>query len=175
MTWVRHHSVCHLYQVTRHWAASHAWNNNDARRRASFARHDCSHNLAYIVVYCSSVASAEQWVAWCRNGRQPRSSRRATSKRQKPALLHAGTPAATASSDSTIYSLLTEGSRLYIHVWAFRQFSEPASPTTGAQATPNKTRMWANAQPDGRPAEHRWRPLFNAAKFGWRPLLDALQ
>ena len=30
----------------------------------------------------------------------------------------------------------------------------------------NNTRMWANAQPDGRPAEHRWRPLFNAAKFG---------
>ena len=28
------------------------------------------------------------------------------------------------------------------------------------------TRMWANAQPDGRPAEHRWRPVFNAAKFG---------
>jgi len=25
------------------------------------------------------------------------------------------------------------------------------------------TRMWANAQPDGRPAERRWRPLFNAA------------
>ena len=23
--------------------------------------------------------------------------------------------------------------------------------------------MWANAQRDGRPAEHRWRPLFNAA------------
>jgi len=23
--------------------------------------------------------------------------------------------------------------------------------------------MWANAQPDGRPAEHRWRPLFNDA------------
>ena len=23
--------------------------------------------------------------------------------------------------------------------------------------------MWANAQPDGRPAEYRWRPLFNAA------------
>ena len=33
------------------------------------------------------------------------------------------------------------------------------------------TRMWANAQRDGRPAEHRWRPLFNAANFGWRPLL----
>ena len=29
-----------------------------------------------------------------------------------------------------------------------------------------QTRMWANAQPDGRPAEHRWRLLFNAAKFG---------
>ena len=28
------------------------------------------------------------------------------------------------------------------------------------------TRMWANAQRDGRPAEHGWRPLFNAAKFG---------
>ena len=35
--------------------------------------------------------------------------------------------------------------------------------------------MWANAQRDGRPAKHRWRPLFNAAKFGWRPLLDAVQ
>jgi len=30
----------------------------------------------------------------------------------------------------------------------------------------NHTRMWANAQRDGRPAEHRWRFLFNAAKFG---------
>jgi len=38
-----------------------------------------------------------------------------------------------------------------------------------------KTRMWANAQPDGRPAEHRWRPLFNAAKFSGRLLLDAVQ
>ena len=27
-------------------------------------------------------------------------------------------------------------------------------------------RMWANAQRDGRPAKYRWRPLFNAAKFG---------
>jgi len=32
--------------------------------------------------------------------------------------------------------------------------------------------MWANAQRDGRPAKHMWRPLFNAANFGWRPLLD---
>ena len=34
-----------------------------------------------------------------------------------------------------------------------------------------RTRMWDNAQHDGRPAEYRWFPLFNAAKFGWRPLL----
>jgi len=26
--------------------------------------------------------------------------------------------------------------------------------------------MWANAQRDGRSAEYRWRPLFNATKFG---------
>jgi len=32
--------------------------------------------------------------------------------------------------------------------------------------------MWANAQRDDRPAEYRWRPVFNAAKFGWRPLLQ---
>jgi len=36
----------------------------------------------------------------------------------------------------------------------------------------DKTRMWANAQRDGRPAEYRWRPLFNATRFGWRQLLD---
>jgi len=37
---------------------------------------------------------------------------------------------------------------------------------TPHQHTTRQTRMWANAQRDGRPAEHRWRPLFNAAKFG---------
>jgi len=31
--------------------------------------------------------------------------------------------------------------------------------------------MWANAQRDGRPAQYRWRPVLNAAKFGSRPLL----
>jgi len=36
----------------------------------------------------------------------------------------------------------------------------------------SKTRMWANAQRDGRPAEYRWRPVLNAAKFGSRPLLE---
>ena len=29
-----------------------------------------------------------------------------------------------------------------------------------------KLEMWANAQHDGRHAEYRWRPLFNAVKFG---------
>jgi len=35
--------------------------------------------------------------------------------------------------------------------------------------------MWANAQRDGRPAEHRWRPLSNAAKFGSRHYWSAVQ
>jgi len=35
-----------------------------------------------------------------------------------------------------------------------------------AQTHIGQTRMWANAQRDGRLAEYRWRPLFNAAKFG---------
>jgi len=34
------------------------------------------------------------------------------------------------------------------------------------QTRDTKLEMWANAQRDGRPAEYRWRPLFNAAKFG---------
>ena len=32
-----------------------------------------------------------------------------------------------------------------------------------------KTRMWAIALRDSRPAKYRWRPLFNAAKSGWCP------
>ena len=35
-----------------------------------------------------------------------------------------------------------------------------------------KLEMWANAQRDGRHEEYRWRPMFNAAKFGLRPLLE---
>ena len=33
----------------------------------------------------------------------------------------------------------------------------------GQWKTVIKLEMWANAQRDGRPAEYRWRPLFNAA------------
>jgi len=43
------------------------------------------------------------------------------------------------------------------------------SPPANVESVPariNLTRMWANAQRDGRPAAHTWRPLFNAAKFG---------
>jgi len=29
-----------------------------------------------------------------------------------------------------------------------------------------KLEMWANAERDGRSAEYRWHPLFNATKFG---------
>jgi len=41
--------------------------------------------------------------------------------------------------------------------------------------TQTRIRMWANAKRDGHRAKHRWRPLFNATKFGSRPLLDAVQ
>jgi len=40
------------------------------------------------------------------------------------------------------------------------------------QIKSSETRMWANVQCDGHPAEYSWHPLFNAAKFGWRPLLE---
>ena len=35
--------------------------------------------------------------------------------------------------------------------------------------------MWANAQRDGRPAKHRWRPLFNAASLADAHYLTAVQ
>jgi len=35
--------------------------------------------------------------------------------------------------------------------------------------------MWANAQRDGRPAEHRWRHLFNAANLADAHYLTAVQ
>ena len=34
------------------------------------------------------------------------------------------------------------------------------------RANESELEIWANAQRDGRPAEYRWRPLFNASKFG---------
>jgi len=37
--------------------------------------------------------------------------------------------------------------------------------TYGNFAEISQTRMWANAQRDGRPAKCRWHPLFNATNF----------
>jgi len=81
------------------------------------------------------------------------------------ALLH-GTPAAGVSQT------LRRGTRNGI-----TELSQTASPIFGWAAITFgighilvvehiRTRMWANAQRDGRPAEYGWRPLFNAAKFG---------
>jgi len=39
------------------------------------------------------------------------------------------------------------------------------SATAEIRREKKKTRMWANALRDGRPAEYGWRPLFNDAKF----------
>jgi len=41
-------------------------------------------------------------------------------------------------------------------------------PTLGSMTAKeqNRTELWADAQHDGRPAEYRWRRLFNAATFG---------
>jgi len=41
----------------------------------------------------------------------------------------------------------------------YNVFSGTLNPT-------QSTTMWASAKRDGRPAEYRWRPLFNSAKFG---------
>jgi len=38
-----------------------------------------------------------------------------------------------------------------------------------------KLEMCANAQRDGRPAEYRWRPLFNASKFADAQYWSAVQ
>ena len=46
------------------------------------------------------------------------------------------------------------GNSLYIYIYSHKDSMKI------------KLEMWANAQRDGRPGEHRWRPLFNAAKFG---------
>ena len=44
--------------------------------------------------------------------------------------------------------------------------TSPCYNTTHACNNTYTTRTRADAQRDGRPAECRWRPLFNAAKFG---------
>jgi len=61
-----------------------------------------------------------------------------------------------------------------IYHWAFTNYvpnnngdkAEPCRTPEHKQKYPLKLEMWANAQRDGRPADYRWRPLFNAAKIG---------
>ena len=58
-------------------------------------------------------------------------------------------------------------SKLYLHSTAVY-----LPVTTTINEKHHITRNVGQCQRDGRPAEYRWRPLFNAAKFGWRPLLE---
>jgi len=68
--------------------------------------------------------------------------------------------------------MTTKSSQQVEQTTSFRQLTDCIARTdhqthdTQAQITRNVR------QCDGRPAEYRWRPLFNAAKFGWRPLLE---
>ena len=66
------------------------------------------------------------------------------------------------------FKLTQRNSYLCIH-------TKQCTTTVANKQTKTELEMWASAQRDGRPAEYRCRPLFNAAKFGWRPLLDAVQ
>jgi len=55
-----------------------------------------------------------------------------------------------------------------LNIWDdWCRFSQARCPSCHqANGIKPQTRMWANAQRDGHPAEYKWRPLFNAEKFG---------
>ena len=57
---------------------------------------------------------------------------------------------------------------LRLHTFNFKRLLQQPKMS---ETTTTLTRMWANAQRDGRPAKYRWCPVLNAAEFGWRPLL----
>jgi len=65
--------------------------------------------------------------------------------------------------------------RLFLDVLFGHLVQPGVTPQKIASWIKSETRTWADAQRDGRPAECRWCPLFNAAKFGWRPLLHGVQ
>ena len=71
---------------------------------------------------------------------------------------------------STCHALTKYTRELTLHTYAGTEDLSYAnifySPKNINGSTKIETRMWANAQRDGHPAKHRWRPLFNAAKFG---------
>jgi len=67
--------------------------------------------------------------------------------------------------------LATSGESRYIFMIRFMSLFFKVinlMPTTELLRSNSNTRMWANAQRDGRRAEYRW-GCVNAAKFGWRP------
>jgi len=57
-------------------------------------------------------------------------------------------------------------------LWTINDVHTIYSAACAGEQEHKELEMWANAQSDGRPAEYRWRPLFNAAKFGWRPIVE---
>jgi len=74
-----------------------------------------------------------------------------------------------------VWCLVSGKRRAYRFKWFcgkcdYVNYGPPSSARTNDRV--EESRMWADAQHDGRPAEYRWRPLLNAAKFGWRPLLE---
>jgi len=64
-------------------------------------------------------------------------------------------------TDRPRYSVCNNRRHLYVRSIAMRHKRK-----CDKHRNVTKTRMWANAQRDGRPAEYKWRPLFNAAKCG---------
>jgi len=81
-----------------------------------------------------------------------------------------GLPYAIGRSQQTVYCALFKllPKPLKLLLSQLSKFCQNYVSYTGTSLT----RMWANAQRDGRPAEYRWCPLFKAAKFGRRPLLQ---
>ena len=61
---------------------------------------------------------------------------------------------------------MTDHSQLNLERSLHNTYCKCASRNTHMELQTEKLEMWANAQRDGRPAEYRWRPLFNATKFG---------
>jgi len=84
-------------------------------------------------------------------------------------LFHFCTICEVKKADNMITFKILSGDKLH-EVYAMTTSSESAGNTvTSYYCSPSRlavysnTRMWANAQRDGRPVEYRWRPLFNAA------------
>jgi len=69
----------------------------------------------------------------------------------------------TAKKNGDLYSPTCgskEKQKTYTHINTMKYNKQEKSKKT------NTLEMWANAQRDGRPAQYRWRPLFNVARFG---------